>query len=87
MNYEVKYKVNQNKFRTVIKFDDIKICEYLNGTSIHPVVQVLISKIVKIFKSGLHPCPYEVSVKHFDNFVLISFFFAGHRIILTLGFD
>jgi hypothetical protein len=61
VNYEVKHRVTRNKFRSVVKFDDIKICEYLNGTNINPIVIGLIGRLAKAFRSGLHPCPYVVS--------------------------
>jgi hypothetical protein len=61
MNYEVKYRVTKNKFRSVVKVDDIHICEFLNGTNFNPLVIGLVAKRAEAFKSSLHPCPYQVS--------------------------
>lgn len=69
MSYEMNIQGVDDRFRQVVRIDDVKFCEFMNGTKKNTLVQWLIDMTGKSLKRSLHPCPYVVRILQitFDN--------------------
>lgn len=62
MQYELSYKSQRTtRFTSLIKIDEIKLCEILNGTATHAVFKWLFKYAGKSLTRNFHRYPYVVS--------------------------
>lgn len=60
IDYEFSYSKTGEKFRSLLKLDGLKICEFLNGTE-NKFFKDMFKKLGDEMANALHPCPYLVS--------------------------
>lgn len=65
IDYEFGYSKTGEKFRSLLKLDGLKICEFLNGTE-NKFFKDMFKKLGDEMAKALHSCPYVVS-KVFKN--------------------